>query len=318
MRMIKYPAAAAIVVATFLSISTIAHAHPNLTGKIVYHSYSDYNAGDSRLYLYDFSSDTHKCLSSNWTNVKNPMNACFRKDGKAIVFMGQTENGEWDIFEYTFADKKPINLTMGNDLDDEDPKYDSKGKNVIFKQSNPSGKGTRIVRYNLKSAKQKVLIRGSSIKSMPYYSKNGKKVYYVEGEDNKSSIRVADINKKKTKTLYKKEGTQSYYPIVSNDGKYLFFSRGYSKKNNADQIIRYNLKNDTQKSLKCNSKYYDSSDTCCVSSKYIIISCSKDGGVGGYDLHLVNIKTGKMTSLSQYNSRINTPFEELGCDYYDK
>jgi hypothetical protein len=34
---------------------------------------------------------------------------------------------------------------------------------------------------------------------------------------------------------------------------------------------------------------------------------------GGYDLYLVNTKNGRMTSLSEYG--INTPFEELWCDY---
>ncbi|WP_026494812.1 TolB family protein [Butyrivibrio sp. WCD3002] len=312
-----------ITIIVISSAPTIAHAAEKPKGKIVYHSYSDYNAQDSNIYLYDFGSDTLACLSTNWSDIKNPMNACFRKDGKAITFMGQTTDDEWDIYEYTFGEKNPRNLTKGNGLDDEDPKYDPKGKYIIFKQSNPKGKGTRIVRYSLKSSRQKVLITGSSEKSMPYYSKNGKKIFYVEGKGKNMFIKVASAgnkngtSSKENRSLYKEAGVQSYYPIVSDNGKYLYFSKGYNKCNRVDQIIRYNLKTGKAKSLKCNSRHYDCSDACCVSSKYIIVSSSKKGGRGGYDLYLVNVKTGAMTSLSAFNQNINTPLEELGCDYYD-
>ena len=300
------------------AVSLPAKAAPKLSGKIVFHNYSSYDAQDSRIFTYDFSADRLECISESWPGIKNPMNARFRKDGKAIVFMGQTQDDEWDIFEYTFGNKYPMNLTKGNGLDDEDPKYNAKGTKIIFKQGNPSGKGSRIVQYDVKTGKQKVLIKGSSEKSMPYYSKNGKKIYYVEGAGKNMTIMEADSKaKKKTKgkILYKKNKVQSYYPIPSGDGRYLYFSRGYSEKNGADQIIRYNLKNGKTKSLKCNSKNYDCSDACVISSKYIIVSSSKGGGKGGYDLYIVNTKTGKMTSLSEHG--INTPLEELGCDYLE-
>ncbi|WP_026493291.1 PD40 domain-containing protein [Butyrivibrio sp. XPD2002] len=296
-------------------ISGLAAYKPG--GMIVFHSYSDYNAGDSRIFLYDFKSDTLKCLSENWKDIVNPMNACFRNDGKALVFMGQNRDGEWDIFQYELGADKPVNITEGNDLDDEDPKYDSKGKYIIFKQSNPSGKGTRIVRYSCRSGKTKVILKGSSEKSMPYYSKNGKKIYYTEGKGRKTSIKALDVKSKEISMLYSKDGVQSYYPITGGNGKYLYFSRGYSKKNRVDQIIRYNLKTGKAKSLKCNSRHFDCSDACYVSSKYIIISSTKSGKEGGYDLYLVNVKSGGMTSLSNFNNHINTPMEELGCDYFE-
>ena len=304
-----------ILLLSVIIIPKTAFAIKKLSGRIVFHSYSNYDAGDSKLYLYNFGEDELTCLSSDWNNVKNPMNACFRKDGKAITFMGQSNNDEWDVFEYVFGEDRPINLTKENGLDDEDPKYDPKGKSIVFKQSNPSGNGTRIVRYSLKSSKQTILISGSTEKSMPYFNKNGKKIYYVEGNGRNMFIKSFTISNKKISTVFKSKGTQSYYPIVSDDGKYIYFSKGYSKNNRADQIIRYCIKNKKIKTLKCNSKKYDCSDTCCVSDKYIIVSSTKPGGKGGYDLYLVNTKTGSMTSLTKYNQLINTPLEELGCDY---
>ncbi|SFB86366.1 TolB family protein [Butyrivibrio sp. YAB3001] len=316
-----------IKIFTCLLLATLVLAQPvsakaatELSGKMVFHNYSSYDAEDSKLYVYDFSLMKLKCISKNWKEVKNPMNARLRKDGKAIVFMGQTRQGEWDIFEYTFSKSKPVNLTKGNGLDDEDPKYNVKGNKIVFKQSNPSGKGSRIVQYDCKSKKQTVLIKGSTEKSMPFYSNDGKKVYYVEGTGKNMTLMVGNTtgNKKKTGTvLYKKAGVQSYYPIASKDGKYLYFSRGYNSKNRADQIIRYDLKTGKTTSLKCNSKGYDCSDACPISSDYIIISSSKSGGKGGYDLYLVNIQTGKMTNLNKYQKKINTSLEELGCDYLE-
>lgn len=305
-----------LVLLVFSTISIHANAALKLSGKIVFHNYSSYEAQDSKIYLYDFNTNKLSCISENW-NVKNPMNANFRKDGKAIVFMGQTSDDEWDIYEYTFGTQYPINITKGNDLDDEDPKYNSTGTKVIFKQQNPSGKGSRIVQYDLKNNKMKSLIKGSSEKSMPYYGKKDKKIYYVEGTGKNMTIMVSSRKGKKYKNgkiLYQKKGVSSYYPIASRDGKYLYFSSGYSSRNSNDQILRYNIKNGKIKSLKCNSKKFDCSDACVISSKYIIVSSSKDSGKGGYDLYLVNIKTGRMTSLSKYG--INTNLEELGCDYY--
>ncbi|SFB05792.1 WD40-like Beta Propeller Repeat [Acetitomaculum ruminis DSM 5522] len=295
-----------------------ATTKPKLTGKIVFHNYSDYYKGDSKMYIYDFAKNKLSCISKNWTNVINPMNAMFRKDGKAIVFMGETKDGEWDIFEYKFNGKNPTNLTKGNGLDDEDPKYSPNGKSIVYKRSNSSGKGTSIIEYNTVSKKRTVLIKGNTEKSMPYYSGDGKKLFYIEGSESNMYVRVADISNRKnikTKKLYKKSGCHSYYPIADKSGRYVYFSRAYSKDNDSDQIVRYDLKNNKAKMMPFNKKDSDFSDTCIVSSKYLIVS-STVGGHGAYDLYLVDTSGKVRINLDKYNKKINTKMNELGCDYY--
>lgn len=303
----------------FITPNTVyAEKLPKMTGKIFFHSYSDYDAQDSQIYMYDFGNKSLKCISKNWKNVKNAMNVSIRPDGKAIVFMGQTATGEWDIFEYKLSNSKPTNLTKGNNRDDEDPKYDCTGKRIIFKQTNKTGEGTGIVQYTFSTKKFRKLISGTTEKSMPYFSDDGKKIFYVDGTGKKMKLMVATKkqNGYKSEELYKKKDIQCYYPIVK--GSNVYFSRWYSADNQADQIYLYNTKNNKCKRLSFNSKNYDSSDACVISDRYMIVSSTKSGSKGGYDLFVADLETGKMTNLSSYYSKLNTVNNELGCAYINK
>ena len=41
-------------------------AAPSLTGRLLYHSYTDYDNEDSRLYMYDFGQDKLSCISDSF------------------------------------------------------------------------------------------------------------------------------------------------------------------------------------------------------------------------------------------------------------
>lgn len=153
---------------------------------------------------------------------------------------------------------------------------------------------------------------------MPYYSQDGKKIFYVEGVGNKMKLMVATKtqNGYQSKKLYSQKNVQCYYPIVK--GSNVYFSRWYSSSNEADQIYRYNTNSGKCQRLAFNGKNYDSSDACVISSKYLIVSSTKSSTKGGYDLFLADIETGKMINLSKYHSSINTIHNELGCAYINK
>ncbi len=54
---------------------------------MMFHRYSNYDAWDGRLYLYDFGARRLSCLSDHW-EIDHAINGNFSPDGKQIVFMG--------------------------------------------------------------------------------------------------------------------------------------------------------------------------------------------------------------------------------------
>ncbi|MGU7785407.1 TolB family protein, partial [Burkholderia sp. PU8-34] len=107
-----------------------------LTGKLVYHSYVNYGDGTSQLFLYDFSAHTLTQLSKSAWGITDPMNAVFSPDGKWIAFMGITNNA-WNVFMYQLGtNNPPINMTNSTGATrNEDPKFSSDGKTLVFKQN---------------------------------------------------------------------------------------------------------------------------------------------------------------------------------------
>ncbi|SVD96357.1 uncharacterized protein METZ01_LOCUS449211, partial [marine metagenome] len=60
---------------------------PLYEGKIVFHSYSDYEAWDGKLFIYDFTEQLLTEISQSW-DIDHTLNAHFSPDGSKIVFMG--------------------------------------------------------------------------------------------------------------------------------------------------------------------------------------------------------------------------------------
>ena len=111
---------------------------PVLTGRLVFHSYSCYGCNDSKLFIYNFSTNILTRVDANW-GMNNCMNAHFSPDGKKIVFMGTgTGTSNWDIFLWTInSTSPPTNLTavLGSSSRDEDPKFSNSGNKIVFKHN---------------------------------------------------------------------------------------------------------------------------------------------------------------------------------------
>lgn len=72
----------------------------DLSGRMVFHSYTDCNAWDGKLYLYEFANHTLTQISANW-GIDHTINAHFSPDGAKLVFMaapsGSHNFNSWDI-----------------------------------------------------------------------------------------------------------------------------------------------------------------------------------------------------------------------------
>lgn len=282
---------------------------PTLKGKLVYHNYTTYESYDSEMWLYDFESDLLVSLSKDW-NISNPMNAHFSPDGKSITFMGIGNTGTWDIYLYNLNDgASPTNLTPTGNTRDEDPKFSPDGKKIIFKQN------SRIAEMNLSNREVTILSAGNEEYSMPYYNSDGSKIVCSKGIGTESSIVLIDLNTKEAVTLYDVAGVQNYYPIGADEESF-YFTVGHSPANRMDQIHRGYWNGLRSKLLPFNKLDGDYSDPYPVDDQWIILSSTRTGTKGEYDLYIANVLTGDIFSMSDYNHKINTSKNELGASIY--
>jgi len=287
---------------------------PVLTGKLLYHSYTCYTCNDSKLYLYDFTTNTNSLLSDGWA-IDNPMNAHFSPDGTKIVFMGlQKGTSNWDVFYWTInSPDQPKNLTMAfGDTRDEDPNFSNNGNLIIFKHSG------HLAEMDLSGNIIRTLTAGSGEESMPCYNYNDSTILYAEGAGAASDIYMIDTSGANIKKIVGVPNVQEYFPVAKDTIS--FFYTAWQNTNNHNDQLYLGFYNGIKlpQYLPFNTSDANYSDAGPCGKNYLFLSSTKADSKGGYDLYIANIVTGKIWSLSQYNSNINSAKEELGASYLNR
>ena len=287
-----------------------ATAKPVLDALLLYHSYTSYESYDSELKLYDFKSNTLRTISADW-NVRHPMNGHFSPDGRLITFMGIGENGSWDIFLYTLnSNEQPRNLTAYSSGREEDPKFSFDGSKIVFKQDG------QLAEYLLASATiRKVTSTPGTEYSMPYYSTDGKEIVCSVGAGSNSSICSVNLADKSVKTLYNRINILEYYPVTIDD-KSFYYTASLSETSKCDQLFRGFWSGLRSEKLLFNESSADYSDPFPVNDEWLLLSSTRAGSKGGYDLYIASATGQAIFSLSEYNPAINTARWELGSAIY--
>ncbi|SHE48591.1 TolB family protein [Pedobacter caeni] len=287
-----------------------AAALPAVTGKLVFHRYECYGCADTRLYIYNFTTNSLTWVSQNW-NLDYAMNGHFNEDASKMVFMAQPAgSGDWDIFIWDVGSSSaPVNLTAGNGKRDEDPKFSPNGYRIAFKQDND----LRIMELN-GTITNMVTSTASIEEGMPYYSDDATALIFAQGAGSGSDIYKININGTGKVALANAANIQEYYPIVWGANKYLY-SRWFSAGNGHDQVYLGNFNGTAPVRLPFNTSTADYSDAFPCGPNHVILSSTKTGGSGLYDLYIANITTGEIHSLSDYHTGINSSVNELGACY---
>jgi Tol biopolymer transport system component len=276
----------------------------------LFHSYSEYGAGDSKLFLFDFSMKQLTCLSLDWPIV-DPMNGHFSPDGSKLVFMGRDPGTDrWNIYLWTInSDSDPTKLAVGNGIRNEDPKFSSDGTFIVFKQDGQI-KSLALANNHL----QMITVDGSE-SSMPYCTVDDQQVIYSKGAGAYAGIYLADRVTGDNHALFDEPDIQEYYPIV-RDSNSVLFTRWVNAGNEHDQVFLGNIKTGTSVSLPFNTVDADYSDAFPCDESLIVLSSTCAGGRGGYDLYVSDVESGKTWSLNAFHSSINTVNQELGACYH--
>jgi Tol biopolymer transport system component len=288
-------------------------APPLRDGRLLFHRYTNYDAWDGKLYLYDFATRSLTCLSASWP-IDHAMNAHFAPDGKRIVFMGvprgQHDGRRWDIYLWELESARdPINLTAENGLRDEDPKFAPDGRTVVFKQDG------RIA--FLDPGSQRVLaltsLKPGTEWSMPIFTTGGQTIVAMAGARETGDLYAIDRESTKLTPIATTTRVQEYYPVPWDENR-LLYVRWRSAEDRNDQVYAYLWKEKTAKPLRFCQPDANNSDPWPIDERQVVFSSTRSGGKGGYDLYLGDAVSGRAVPLSA--SGINTPAEELGSCYY--
>lgn len=271
-------------------------------GWLLWHSYTTYEKRDSQLYLQNPQGDTSEITG----DFIHAMNGSFGNSPDEIAFMAIDENAdEWDIFLYD--DKTVTNLTKNSGYRNEDPKWSPDGKSIVFKRgywnSEIDDFTYNIALIDVESKEIKMLTESLYEDAMPYFSDDGKYIYYTKYIDGYGKISRLNTETGEDEIIFEEENINAYYPVVKNG--ILYFTKWHSSDNPHDEIIIY--ENNTFKSAAFNSEIYDCSDACPIDKDKMIYSSTQNGS---FSLYYYD------GDESVEISEINTDRNELGADFF--
>jgi Tol biopolymer transport system component len=311
-RSIAIQAAVLMTFTAFTGAQEEARKPPRLHGRMIFHRYTNYEAWDGHLYLYEFAKKRLKCLSENW-EIDHAINGNFSPDGKQIVFMGvpqgEHRGDAWDVYLWKMDSReKPVNLTEELGTRDEDPRFAPDGKRILFKQDGE----IRIMDLANRRIQSIPFGGARAERSMPMFTPDGERVVYAEGARKDMDLFLVDVASGTRRPLAIEPEIAEYFPIPLDASRFLYV-RWTSRTDHHDQVWIGSLDGQTREPLRFNQIGADSSDPYPIDDRRVIYSSIRAGGQGGYDLYLGDREDGASWSLDSLG--ISTPQDELGVCY---
>ena len=269
-------------------------------GYLLWHSYSEYSALDSRLFLRSPDGQQQEIKG----DFIHAMNGSFGNSPDDIVFMAIDKAAdEWDIFRHQGG--KITNLTPKSGFRNEDPKWSPDGSRIVFKRGKWDSTADDflydLALLNPSDGTVTMLTEDPAEQAMPCFSQDGKSLYYAEYENGIGLIRCMNLQTHTSEIIYHESDVNAYYPVIF--GQDLYFTKWYSADNRCDRIMRYDG-NDISP-MPFDSAAYDCSDACPVPGGMIYSSTQN----GTYDLYYFDgIQSLPLTDCSSEQNDLGASF----------
>ena len=261
---------------------------PLTTGRLAWHSYTDYGALDGQIHVYDFDAATFyqqatTTISAQVTHAHNPN---FSADGRYLTFMGlpagPTYGANWrqylDVFLYDFVTDHVTNVSAGLGLDDpgeteEDPVLSPDASKVVFKRNVAD-----IWEGDVFGTSLRQVTAGAGEKSGPQYSPDGNLIVFWVGVGSTSylaSVPAHNASPVVPTTVHDNPGIQDYFPSYWDANRILYTSWS-SGTNQDDEVKIWNVTSQTDDFAMFNSAAAEDSDPFGINATLVGFSTTRN------------------------------------------
>jgi hypothetical protein len=306
-------------------------------GKLVYHRFTDYYAGDAEMFVLAFPERTTSAEIGVTYGLCNPLNGIFSPDGTRLVLMaapleepcGMTDRNKLEVWELDLTQPGSKVRITDNALPDEDPQYFADGSRLLFKHNGhiaewPVGAATFTDCDALPEGAFCFNSSGGAEESKPVVSADAATVCYYEDHDSEADIYCFD----RATALMGTDILTLRYPAVEHPdirdarpmftGDYLYFSRWRSAQNQVEYVARKpsdNLAAIEEVATFCTDQASDYKDPFAFGEDLVVFS-SDAAGQGGPDLFVGHFKELDVFSLDDFFPHLNSRKADVGASYW--
>jgi hypothetical protein len=291
------------------------------TGRLVWHSYSDYGALDGQIRVYDFDDGAYyaRATSTIADEVTHAHNPNLSADGRYMTFMGLPKGAvygaNWrqylDVFIYDFVTDKVTNVSAQLGLDDpgeleEDPVLSPAGDRVAFKRN-----VANIWEADVHELTLRQLTSGAGERSGPQYSVDGSQLIFWIGSGANSLLGRISLEGNlpaSPATLRNNAGMQDYFPSYWDTNRVLYTSWRNSTERDDDVKI-WNIATQVDTFAAFNSTLAEDSDPFGMTEALVGFSTTR--GSAKWQLWYGDPVTGDAASLDVGDSAKHN----LGAEY---